>query len=160
MHSGKLMGPYQFNPVAISHCQFLMILDALVEVGKVLLVNGKVAKGLNRTAGGRRGTCTLYSCRVDLIALLGNRLLGSGFLADFRLQGVVAVLERLRVPARLSACRKQLHHLVVQAVPGNDLGRQVAGKIIGFCVVSYLRMIHVVLVLGSFMLIELPLNSA
>src|SRR5213596_1019981 len=86
MLSGKRVGPYQFNPVAISHCQFLMILDALVEVGKVLLVNGKVAKGLNRTAGGRRGTCTLYSCRVDLIALLADRLLGSGFLADFRLK--------------------------------------------------------------------------
>src|SRR5207245_3416905 len=69
MHGGKLMGLYQFNPVAISRCQFLMILDALVEVGKVLLVNGKVAKGLNRTAGDRRGACIRYSRRVDLIAL-------------------------------------------------------------------------------------------
>src|SRR2546426_4068812 len=101
MHGGKLMGLYQFNPVAISRCQFLMILDALVEVGKVLLVNGKVAKGLNRTAGGRGGACIRYSRRVDLIALLGNRLLGSGFLGDFRLQSIVAVLERLRVPERL-----------------------------------------------------------
>src|SRR3989442_2735477 len=103
MHSGKLMGPYQFNPVAISHCRFLMILDALVEVGKVLLVNGKVAKGLNRTAGGRRGTFTLYSFRVDLIGLLADRLLFSGFLADFCLQGVVSVLVRVLVPMLSSA---------------------------------------------------------
>src|SRR5438034_936929 len=197
MHGGKLMGLYQFNPVAISRCQFLMILDALVEVGKVLLVNGKdlsdlnnriqdhqgvaagysnwielvkshelvevgkvflcngqylshvgkrmevhqylaaansswivlvkfhelvevgkvllvngkVAKGLNRTAGGRGGACIRYSRRVDLIALLGNRPLGSGFLGDFRLQSIVPVLARLRVPERLRASRKHLHHL-------------------------------------------------
>src|SRR5947199_6905164 len=111
MHGGKLMGLYQFNPVAISRCQFLMILDALVEVGKVLLVNGKVAKGLNRTAGGRGGACIRYSRRVDLIALLGNRLLGSGFLGDFRLQSIVAVLARLRVPDSRRQCWKTPQHL-------------------------------------------------
>src|SRR5436305_689530 len=77
MHGGKHMGLYQFNPVAISRCQFLMILDALVEVSKlvlhrVVLSAGQVGlllkMGFTITAAGAGLFC----------ALLNPLLLGSG----------------------------------------------------------------------------------
>ena len=112
----------QIDPVAVRAGQILLVLDPLVEIGQILLIDGKAMQRIYGRCCAVRGTRAACPGGLDLVLrLLRNCLLGRRLGTHLLLQDVMPLSERVCCLLGLIDRLLQLLCLISQCVPSCDL---------------------------------------
>jgi hypothetical protein len=85
---------HQIYPVPVRRSQIVLVLNALVEVGKIFLIDGNAVQGSDGRGGAFRRSRTARRCGFGLtLGLLGKSLLARRFRGYLFLQNIMSLLE-------------------------------------------------------------------